>query len=158
MAVSEMKPKWLPICELLRILCTNAVYEITSCTCALWLIKCHPTRHYLHHIIRLFHTKYFKQNIIFRTCLYNSNITNLFILNVSINKDTRNCFWPVMPLIDQISLINSFGFEICNKFGDTRFLHPTIPGGIFSVSYIRPYILTITVDMFLFDFYDHSPQ
>ena len=60
MSVSEMNIKWLPVFELLCVLHPTAIYEIYYFPCALYLIECHPTRHYLHHIIRLFQSKYFK--------------------------------------------------------------------------------------------------
>ena len=35
MYLSKMNPKWLPVCELLRLLCPNAVYEISFPPCGL---------------------------------------------------------------------------------------------------------------------------
>ena len=120
MYVSKINPKWVPLCELLHILCTTSVYEISSCTCTLKLIKCHPDHHYLHHIIRIFHKKYFLQLIISSSFLYNYNITDLLIFKVSINQVTRKSFRPVTSLLDQIFHIDTFGFDLCNTFGNTK--------------------------------------
>ena len=84
-------------------------------------IKFHPTCHYLHHIIRLFHKKYLKQLNIFRYCLYHSNITNLFIFKVSINQVTRNSFRSVMPLLDYRCRIDTFICELCNTFCNKKY-------------------------------------
>ena len=64
--------------------------------------------------------KYFKHIIIFSSRLYNSNIANLFIFKVSINKFTRNSFRPLTPLLDQSCRIYAFGFELCNRFVGTK--------------------------------------
>ena len=120
MSVSEMKPKWLPVSELLRILRSTAVYEISSCNFAFLLINCDPTFHYFHHIFGLLHKKYLNIYIIFSPCLYHSNITDLFIFKVSINKVSRNSFRPVSPLLDQSCRIDTFGLDICNAFGDKK--------------------------------------
>ena len=109
MYVSIINPKWLPLCELLHILCTTAFYEISSRTCTLKLIKCHLDHNYLHHIILLPHEKCFLKLIISSSCLYNSNITDLLIFKVSISQVTRKSFRPVTSLLDQSFFIDTFG-------------------------------------------------
>ena len=121
MHVSKINPKWLLLYKLNVLLRPTAVYGISYCPCALSLIKCLPTYHYLHQIIRILYTKYFKQLIIFIYRLYHSNTTNLLVFKGGINKVTRNYFRPVMPLLCQSFHIDTFGFDLCNNFGDIKY-------------------------------------
>ena len=113
-------------------LCESAFYRVLSFTfkfsaqslylrwfttlCALYLINCRPNRHNLHHILCLLHTEYLEQLIILGSCLQHYNITKLIIFKVIINKVPRKSFRPVIPLLDQSSIIHTFRFDIYDYF------------------------------------------
>ena len=110
MSVSKIISKCIPVFKIICLIFPTDVCEISSCTFALSLIKCHTTHYYLHHIIWIFHTKYSKQLINFSSCLYHCNITVLLIFKLSINQVNRNSFRPVTPLLDQSCRIYTYGF------------------------------------------------
>ena len=121
MSVLKLNFKWLPVCKTLCILCSADFHEVSFCIYYLLLIKCHTTRHNICYIICIFYTEYYERLIILGSCICHSNITNLLIFRVGINKVPSNYFWSVMPLLDHISHINTFGFDLCYTFGNTKY-------------------------------------
>ena len=100
----------MPLCKNNCLLYFTSVYEVSSCVCALLLIKCCPTYHNLHHTIQISHIEDWGWFILLGSLLNNTNINNLLILKAIINKVRSNSFRPVTPPLDYSSYIDSFGF------------------------------------------------
>ena len=125
MSIPKSNSKLTLVCKLIFLLRYTAVYEVSYCLCALYLINCYPNHHNLYHIIWIFHSDYYEQIVILVSFLNRSNITNLIIFKVSISKVPRYLFHPLIPLLDQISHIYIFSFKICNTFGNKNPLYKT---------------------------------
>ena len=123
-------PKRLLIEESLG--CLDSIHKIVPpCLSPLKVVQSRPLAHYIHRIVRFFHTHHLESQSI-NWCLKHITMINILVFKMRINRSTRHTFGPILFLLDKLCSVNTVPLQFNNASWHKKFNihHYCFPGTI----------------------------